>query len=84
MKPPLSALMGSTRRVADAKQGRAMRRWHVVVQLCAQGVWREYRHEGHAYVFRFRRDAERCADTLRETYRDPRKWNVSVVRRAAP
>lgn len=58
-----------------------MTRYHVVVQLYAQGIWREYRHEGNAYVFRLRRDADRCADTLRETYRDPRKWNVSVVRR---
>lgn len=58
-----------------------MTRYHVVIQLCAQGIWREYRHEGHAYVFRLRRDAERCASDLRQIYRNPARWNVSVARR---
>ena len=82
MKLPISAIMGSTRRVADAKRGRVMRRWHVIVQLCTGGIWREYPDMETMGTFRFRIDAERWANELRKRYPNPQRWNVSVLRRS--
>ena len=58
-----------------------MRRWFVVVQLYAHGLWRDYPHEGCGTAFKYRRDAERLADQLRRWYTDPQRWHVSVMRR---
>ena len=64
MKPPISALMGSSRRVADAKRGRVMKRYHVVRELFTRGEWEERPLPLERRVFRFRRDAEAMAEFL--------------------
>lgn len=57
-----------------------MKRYHVVIQLYAHGIWREHMHAGRTYAFRLRRDAERCADNMREIYPGQR-WHVAILRR---
>ncbi len=66
---------------AVAGGGEVVRRWFVVVQFCARGIWREFWHEGQGYAFRLRRDAEREADEARKRYTNPQRWHVSVARR---
>ena len=80
MKPPLSEIMGSTRRVADAKRGRVIRRYHVVRELFTRDRWEERPLERERRVFKFRRDAEAQAGYL-HAIRVSDKVRFRVVRR---